>query len=70
MWDYDYRLIWQVYDESHVLRYYLGVKVFNALPADIKTEFNNPKKFKVVLQNFLYEKFFYSLDEYFYLQKC
>ena len=32
--------------------YYLGVKVFNALPSDIKTEFNNPKKFKVVLQNF------------------
>jgi len=35
--------------------YYLGVKVFNALPSDIKTEFNNPKKFKVVLQKFLYE---------------
>ena len=36
--------------------YYLGVKVFNALPSDIKTEFNNPKKFKVVLQKFLCEK--------------
>ena len=70
IWDYDYRLIWQVYDKSHVLKYYLCVKVFNALPADIKTEFNNPKKFKVVLRNFLYEKFFYSLDEYFDLQKC
>jgi hypothetical protein len=44
--------------------YYLGVKVFNALPFDIKTEFNNPKKFKVVLQKLLYEKSFYSLDEY------
>ena len=33
--------------------FYLGVKVFNALPSDIKTEFNNPKKFKVVLQKFL-----------------
>jgi len=51
-------------------RAYLGVKVFNALPSDIKTEFNNPKKFKVVLQKFLYEKSFYSLDEYFDLQNC
>jgi hypothetical protein len=50
--------------------YYLGVKVFSALPSYIKTEFNNPKKFKVVLQKFLWEKFFYSLDEYFDLQKC
>ena len=32
--------------------YYLGVKVFTALPSDIKTEFNIPKKFKVVLQKF------------------
>ena len=37
--------------------YYLGVKVFNMLPSDIKTEINNSKKFKVVLQKFLYEKF-------------
>jgi len=29
--------------------YYVGVKVFNVLPSDIKSEFNNPKKFKVVL---------------------
>jgi len=50
--------------------HYLGVKVFNALPSDIKTEFNNPKKFKVVLQKILYEKSFYSLDEYFNLQNC
>jgi hypothetical protein len=46
--------------------YYLGVKVFNALPSDIKTEFNNPKKFKVLLQNVLCEK---SLYEYFDFQK-
>ena len=45
--------------------YYSGVKVFNALPSDIKTEFNNPKKFKVFLQKFLCEKSVYSLDEYF-----
>jgi hypothetical protein len=49
--------------------YYLGVKVFNALPSDTKTGFNNPKKFKVFLQKFLYEKSFYSLDGYFDLQK-
>jgi len=33
--------------------YYLGVKVFNMLTSYIKTEFYNPKKFKVVLQKFL-----------------
>jgi hypothetical protein len=48
--------------------YYLGMKVFNALPSDIKTGFNN-KKFKVVPQKFLYENSFYSLDEYFDLQE-
>jgi hypothetical protein len=35
----------------------------------IKTEFNNPKKFKMVLQKFLYEKSFYCLDENFDFQK-
>jgi len=30
--------------------YYLGVKAFNMLPSYIKTDFDNPKKFKVVLQ--------------------
>ena len=30
---------------------------------------DNPKKFKVVLQKFLYENIFYSLDEYFELYK-
>ena len=49
--------------------YYIGIKVFNVLPFDVKTEFHNPKKFKVVLQKFLYEKSFYSLDKYFDLQK-
>ena len=28
----------------------MGVKVFNMLPSYIQTEFDNPKKFKVVLQ--------------------
>jgi len=43
--------------------YCLGVKAFNMLPSYIKTEFDNPKKFKVVLQKLLYKKSFYSLDE-------
>jgi hypothetical protein len=49
--------------------YSLGVEVFIMLPIYIKTEFDNPKKFKVVLQKFLRENSFYSLDEYFELQK-
>jgi hypothetical protein len=47
--------------------YCFGVKVFNVLPSYIKTEFENPKEFKVVLQKFLNENSFYSLDEYFEL---
>jgi hypothetical protein len=49
--------------------YYLGVKVFNMLPSYIKAKFDNPKKFKVVLQKFLHENTFFSLDEYCELQK-
>jgi len=49
--------------------YYLGVNVFNMLPSYIKIESDNPKKFKLVLQKFLYENFFLFLDEYFELQK-
>jgi len=33
--------------------------VFNVLSSYIKTEFDNPKKFKVVLQNFLRENSFF-----------
>ena len=49
--------------------YYLGVKVFNMLYSYIQTEFHNPKKFKAVSQKFLYKNSFYSLDEFFELQK-
>jgi len=49
--------------------YYLGVKVFDMLPSYFKIKTDNPKKFKLVLQKFLYENSFYSLDEYFELQK-
>jgi len=49
--------------------YYLGVKVFNKLPTYINIQSDNPKKFKLVLQKYLYDNSFYSLDEYFELQK-
>ena len=48
--------------------YYLGVKVFNKLSTYIKEEFDNTKKFKKILQKYLNEKSFYSLQEYFDLQ--
>jgi len=38
------------------------------LHSDIKIQSGNSKKFKLVLQKFLYENSFYSLDEYFELQ--
>ena len=47
----------------------LGAKVFNMLPSNIKMKSDNPKKFKMALQNFLYENSFYSLDEYFSLSE-
>jgi hypothetical protein len=49
--------------------YYLGLKVFNILPSDIRKESDNTKKFRLTVQKFLYENSFYSLDEYFELQK-
>jgi len=44
---------------------YMGVKVFNRLPINIKKEFDNSKKFRHSLKKFLREKSFYSLQEYF-----
>ena len=44
---------------------YLGIKVFNKLPQYLKEEFDNRKKFKPVLKNYLSTKSFYSLQEYF-----
>jgi hypothetical protein len=46
---------------------YIGVKVFNRLPTKVKKEFDNSKKFRHSLKNFLREKSFYSLQEYFEL---
>jgi hypothetical protein len=42
---------------------------FPMLPSHIKTGFENPKKLTVVLQKYLYEKSFYSLDEFFKQKK-
>jgi len=39
------------------------------LPSYTKTKSDNSKKCKLILQTFLYENSFYSLDEYFELQK-
>jgi hypothetical protein len=47
----------------------LGAKVFNVLSSHIKIESDNPKKYELVLQKFLYENSFCSLDEYFQFQK-
>jgi hypothetical protein len=49
--------------------YCVGVKVFNMLSFHIKTESDNPKKLKVVLQNFLHKNSFCSMDEYFVTSK-
>jgi hypothetical protein len=49
--------------------YCLDVKVFNVLPSYNQTQSDNPKKFKLILQEFLYKNLFYSLDEYFELQE-
>jgi len=39
------------------------------LPSYIKIESDNPKKFKLISQKFLYKNSFYSLDEYSELPK-
>jgi len=35
--------------------YYMGLKIFNILPAYVKQESDNPKKFESFLEKFLYE---------------
>jgi len=43
----------------------IDVKVFNMLPFYIKAEVDKTKKFKALLQKYLCENSFYSLDEHF-----
>jgi len=42
-----------------------GCKIFNHLPLFIKEHFYNSKHFKKLLRNYLMERSFYSLDEFF-----
>jgi len=42
----------------------IGVKVFNMLPFYIKADSDDIKKFKALLQKYLHENSFYSLDKY------
>jgi hypothetical protein len=43
---------------------YLGIKIFNNLPMEVK-EIDSPKKFKIVLKHFLYIHSSYTLEEYY-----
>jgi hypothetical protein len=45
--------------------YFTGIKVFNNLPQSIKNLGNDFKMFKSELKNYLHAHSFYSLDEYF-----
>jgi len=45
--------------------FYMGIRIFNSLPAYIKNEFTNSSKFISLVKNFLYENSFYLLEEYF-----
>jgi hypothetical protein len=42
-----------------------GTKMYNSLPTYIKEASTNTKKFAKVLKMFLYEKAFYTLDEFY-----
>jgi hypothetical protein len=44
--------------------YYVGIKMFNNLPNDIKKFSYNAKKFKGVLRQFLTTHSVYSVEEY------
>jgi len=44
--------------------YYLGIKIFNNLPLEIKNVAGNPNKFKISLKKFLLAYLFYTIEEY------
>jgi hypothetical protein len=46
--------------------YYMGIKLFNSLPPQLKHLYNDHKCFKLLLKDFLYCHSFYTLEEYFY----
>jgi hypothetical protein len=45
--------------------YYLGIKIYNHLPTDIKDLTGDRNKFKLALKIYLLHNSFYSLEEYF-----
>jgi hypothetical protein len=44
--------------------YYMGVKLFNYLPLNLKKLYKDVKRFKLELKEFLSHHSFYTLDEY------
>jgi hypothetical protein len=44
--------------------FYLGIKIFNNLPLEIKNVAGNQKKFKIALTKFLYTYSFHTIEEY------
>jgi len=44
---------------------YMGIKVYNSLPPEIKDMSHKIKKFKSSLRGFLHQHLFYTLEEYF-----
>jgi hypothetical protein len=47
---------------------HMGVKIFNHLPIEIKSMYNDSKSFKSKLTTFLLQNSFYTIDEYFELK--
>jgi hypothetical protein len=45
--------------------YFMGMKIFNHLPTDIKILSNRIELFKPALKKYLLRQLFYSLEEYF-----
>ena len=45
--------------------FYMGIKLYNCLPAHIKEESNNIIKFESLLKKFLLDNTFYSLNEFY-----
>jgi hypothetical protein len=45
--------------------YYLGIKIYNHLPGELKQISNDPKSFEPALKRFLHTNCFYTLNEYF-----
>jgi hypothetical protein len=47
---------------------YMGVKIFNHLPPEIKSMPNDTKSFKLKLTTFLLQNSFYTIEEFFELK--